>query len=204
MLLFFRSLVLVVAAPADAVAVSSTDIFGGGGGGAGLLGVFALIDCSGIGLSCLWTGDCDWSWDCMSWSAVFMTESGAFITESTASCASALTADMGTRFSWSWEAGCFSSSLCGVLRNLRMGAPRSGTLLIRKLGAGVTVSCTGVPDPLRETRNFGFRVFSGEFASFCASSAVVNALSFMGCGISSSDESPMSIFCIIGALAAKP
>jgi hypothetical protein len=53
MLLFFRSLVLVVAAPAVAVAVSSADIFGGGGGGAGLLGVFALICCNGTGLSCL-------------------------------------------------------------------------------------------------------------------------------------------------------
>lgn len=85
-----------------------------------------------------------------------------------------------------------------------MGAPRSGTLLMRRLGAGVTESCTGVPDPLRETRTFGFRILSGELASFCASSAVVSALSFMGCGISSSDESPMSMFCIMGAFAAKP
>lgn len=75
---------------------------------------------------------------------------------------------------------------------------------MRRLGAGVTVSGTGEPDPLRETRNFGFRVFSGEFASFCASSAVVKALSFMGWGISSSDESPISMFCIMGALAEKP
>lgn len=133
-----------------------------------------------------------------------MMESGTFMTESTASFASGFVADMGTRFSWSWEAGCFSSSLCGVRRDLLIGAPRSGTLLMRKLGAGVTESCTGVPDPLRETRNFGFRVFSGELASFCARSAVVNALSFMGCGISSSDESPMSMFCIMGAFAEKP
>ncbi|KAL5372589.1 hypothetical protein DPSP01_013388 [Paraphaeosphaeria sporulosa] len=32
----------------------------------------------------------------------------------------------------------------------------------------------------------------------------VSALSFMGCGISSSDESPMSMFCIMGAFAEKP
>ena len=88
-----------------------------------------------------------------------------------------------------------------------MGAPRSGTRLMRKLGAGVTVSCTGVlepePEPLREMRNLGF-LFSGELTSFCASSAVVNALSFMGWGISSSELSPMSMFCIMGALAEKP
>ena len=95
---------------------------------------------------------------------------------------STLVTDIG-RFSWSWDGG-WSSSLCGVLLNLRMGAPRSGTLLIRRLGAGVTVSWTGVLDAelLREILSFGFRpaAFSGELAPFCASSAVVNALSFMG------------------------
>jgi hypothetical protein len=47
---------------------------------------------------------------------------------------------------------------------------------------------------LRDILNFGFLVFSGELASFCASSAVVSALSFIGCGISSSELSPMSMF----------
>jgi hypothetical protein len=86
-----------------------------------------------------------------------------------------------------------------------MGAPRSGTRFIRKLGAGVTLSCTGVfePEPLRDIFNLGFR-FSGELTSFCASKAVVSALSFMGCGISSSELSPMLMFCIMGASAENP
>lgn len=88
-----------------------------------------------------------------------------------------------------------------------MGAPRNGTLFIRKLGAGVTVSCTGVLEPgdaLREIFSFGF-LFSGESTSLpCASSAVVKALSFIGCGISSSELSPMLMFCIMGASAEKP
>jgi hypothetical protein len=76
---------------------------------------------------------------------------------------------------------------------------------MRRLGAGVTLSCTGVfePEPLRDIFNLGF-LFSGELTSFCASRAVVKALSFMGCGISSSELSPMSMFCIIGASAEKP
>jgi hypothetical protein len=76
---------------------------------------------------------------------------------------------------------------------------------MRKLGAGVTVSCTGVfePEPLRDIFNLGF-LFSGELASFCASSAVVSALSFIGCGISSSELSPMFMFCIMGAFAENP
>jgi hypothetical protein len=76
---------------------------------------------------------------------------------------------------------------------------------MRRLGAGVTLSCTGVfePEPLREIFNLGF-LFSGELTSFCASRAVVRALSFMGCGISSSELSPMLIFCIMGASAEKP
>lgn len=67
------------------------------------------------------------------------------------------------------------------------------------------MSCTGVldPDPLRDILSFGF-LFSGELTSFCASNAVVKALSFMGCGISSSELSPMLMFCIIGASAEKP
>lgn len=86
-----------------------------------------------------------------------------------------------------------------------MGAPLNGTRFIRRLGAGVTVSCTGVLEPglFRDIRNFGF-LFSGDMTSFCASRAVVNALSFIGCGISSSELSPMSMFCIIGASAVKP
>jgi hypothetical protein len=79
---------------------------------------------------------------------------------------------------------------------------------MRRLGAGVTVSCIGVFDPevpLLEMRILGFRVaFSGEWTSFCASSAVVNALSFIGWGISSSELSPMLMFCIMGASAEKP
>jgi hypothetical protein len=127
-----------------------------------------------------------------------------FITES-AFIESALIMDIG-RFSWSCDGG-WSSSPCGVLLILLIGAPRSGTRLIRRDGAGVIVSCTGVfePDPLREIRNFGLRVcFSGELTSFCANNAVVKALSFIGCGISSSELSPMLTFCIIGASAEKP
>jgi len=73
----------------------------------------------------------------------------------------------------------------------------------------VTESCCALSgvfdaDPLREIFSFGF-LLSGDMASsFCASSAVVRALSFMGCGISSSELSPMSIFCIMGAFAEKP
>ena len=136
-------------------------------------------------------------------SAIFMTEPVAFNTESGTFSGCALT-EMG-RFSWSCE-GAFSSSLCGVLRNLLIGAPRSGTRLIRRLGAGVTESCTGVFEPgevLREIFSFGF-LFSGESKSLpWASSAVVKALSFMGCGISSSELS-ISMFCNMGASAAKP
>jgi hypothetical protein len=98
---FFRSLVLVVAAPAVAVAVSRTDIFGGGGG-AGLRGVFALMGCNGAGLSglsCLWRGDCVGGGGRIS-SATFITESVTFtfIAESAAFIESTLTTDMG-RFS---------------------------------------------------------------------------------------------------------
>lgn len=80
---------------------------------------------------------------------------------------------------------------------------------MRRLGAGVTESCCALSgvfeaEPLREIFSLGF-LFSGDMRSeFCASNAVVRALSFMGCGISSSELSPMSIFCIIGALAEKP
>jgi hypothetical protein len=207
-LLFFLSLVFVVAAPAAAVAVSSTDIFGGGGGGAGLRGVFALIAWSGIGLSCccadLETGDSCCGSGCILRSSVFfMTDPVTFRTESGTFSGCTLTTDMG-RFSWSCEGG-MSSSLCGVLRNLLMGAPRNGTRFIRRLGAGVTVSWTGVFEPgeLREIFSFGF-LFSGELTSFCARRAVVNALSFMGWGISSSELSPISMFCIMGAFAEKP
>ena len=67
------------------------------------------------------------------------------------------------------------------------------------------MSCTGVfdPEPLRDIFSFGF-LFSGELTSFCASSAVVKALNFIGCGISSSELSPMFMFCIMGASAEKP
>jgi hypothetical protein len=78
---------------------------------------------------------------------------------------------------------------------------------MRRLGAGVTESGarSGVleAEPLREIFNLGF-LFSGDMTSFWASSAVVRALSFMGWGISSSELSPMSMFCIMGALAEKP
>jgi hypothetical protein len=62
------------------------------------------------------------------------------------------------------------------------------------------------PDELfLEMRSLGFlAAFSGELTSFCASSAVVNALSFIGCGISSSELSPMLMFCIMGASAENP
>lgn len=137
-----------------------------------------------------------------------MTESVILRTESgTLGCSAFTFTTEAGRFSWSCDGG-WSSSLCGVLRNLRIGAPRSGTLFMRRLGAGVTDSCcarSGVfeADPLREIFNFGF-LLSGDMTSFCASSAVVRALSFMGCGISSSELSPMSMFCIMGALAEKP
>jgi hypothetical protein len=77
--------------------------------------------------------------------------------------------------------------------------------LMRRLGAGVTVSCTGVlePEPWRDILSFGF-LFSGELTSFWARRAVVRALSFMGWGISSSELSPMLMFCIMGASAEKP
>lgn len=136
-------------------------------------------------------------------SATFMTEPVTLRTESGTFSGCILTTEMG-RFSWSCDGGC-SSSLWGVLRNLRIGAPLSGTRLMRKLGAGVTVSWTGVfePEPFRDMRSFGF-LFSGELTSFWARSAVVNALSFIGCGISSSELSPMLMFCIMGAFAEKP
>jgi hypothetical protein len=78
---------------------------------------------------------------------------------------------------------------------------------MRKLGAGVTVSCTGVdPCDVRDMRSLGFRpaAFSGELTSFWLSSAVVSALSFMGWGSSSSELSPMLMLCIMGAFAEKP
>ena len=138
----------------------------------------------------------------MTESVILSTESGTF------GCSSfTRTIDAG-RFSWSCDGG-WSSSLWGVLRNRRIGAPRSGTRLMRRLGAGVRDSCctlSGVfdADPLRDIFNLGF-LRSGDMASlFCASRAVVRALSFMGCGISSSELSPISIFCIMGALAEKP
>ena len=112
-------------------------------------------------------------------SATFMTEPVTFRTESGTFSGCILTTEIG-RFSWSCEGGC-SSSLWGVLRNLRIGAPLKGTRFMRRLGAGVTVSCTGVfaPESLRDMRSFGF-LFSGDMTSFCASRAVVSALSFMG------------------------
>ena len=137
-------------------------------------------------------------------SATFMTEPVLFSTESGTFSGCTLMAETGM-FSWSWEAG-FSSSLWGVRRNLLMGAPRSGTRFIRRLGAGVTESCTGVfePESLREILSLGF-LFSGESTSLpCASRAAVKALSFIGCGISSSELSPMLMFCIMGTSAEKP
>ena len=133
-----------------------------------------------------------------------MTEPVTFKTESGTLSGCVLMTETGM-FSWSWEGG-FSSSLWGVLRNLLIGAPRSGTRFILRLGAGVTDSCTGVfePESLREIFNLGF-LFSGDSASLpWASRAAVKALSFMGCGISSSELSPISMFCIMGASAEKP
>jgi hypothetical protein len=136
-------------------------------------------------------------------SATLMTEPVTLMTESGTFNGTSLTTEIG-KFSWSCDGGC-SSSLWGVRLNLLIGAPRRGTRFIRRLGAGVTVSCTGVfePEPLRDIFSFGF-LFSGELASFCASKAVVNALNFIGCGISSSELSPMFMFCIIGASAENP
>ena len=214
-LLFLRSLCFVaVAAPAATVAASKTDIFGGGGG-AGLRGVLASLDCKGTGFSCCCCGAGDWCLWSGDWcscagrsSLTFITESVILSTESGTFGCSALTfTTEAGRFSWSCDGG-WSSSLWGVLRSLRIGAPRSGTRLMRRLGAGVTESCCALSgvldaDPLREIFNLGF-LFSGDMTSFCASRAVVRALSFMGCGISSSELSPMSMFCIMGALAEKP
>ena len=93
MTLFFLSRVFVVAAPAAAVAVSRTDIFGGGGG-AGLCGVFALIGWRGAGLSGLEMRSLASIGDrtCNGWrdavSVTFMMESGALLSMT-------LIADMG-------------------------------------------------------------------------------------------------------------
>jgi len=88
-----------------------------------------------------------------------------------------------------------------------MGAPRTAVRFTPPIvGAGVTESRTGVfdADVLRDIRSLGLRVFSGDLYSFCASRAAVRGFSIIGCGISSSELSPIFIFCIMGAFEEKP
>lgn len=89
----------------------------------------------------------------------------------------------------------------------RIGAPRSGTLLMRSDGAGVMLSGAGVllAEAFRDMRNLGcLTCFSGEFTALCAIISSAYLLKLRGWGASSSELSPTCMFCIIGALSVNP